>query len=190
MQVGPQLGQQNQLDMREDEDSAPGRGDNGRSPGAGGGGGPGKGDKDVKGAWMPGIESALATGAGEPIFRAEESTLMLGDDQESFFLLLLDCVITSGAFLPRHRLLGALSALSALLRRPPESSCSSEPASPHRYKWEVLRKMRRAFAKGYDPVLELASASMTDHEGNQLPGRVNRKEAEYIRRVVNGESGS
>ena len=48
--------------------------------------------------------------------------------------------------------------------------------------------MRRAFAKGYDPVLDLASASMTDQEGNLLPGRVNRKEAEYIRRVVNGES--
>ena len=64
MQVGPQLGQQNQLDMRDDEDSAAGRGDNGRSPPSGGG----KGGKDGKGnAWMPGIESALATGAGKSL---------------------------------------------------------------------------------------------------------------------------
>jgi hypothetical protein len=47
--------------------------------------------------------------------------------------------------------------------------------------------MRRAFAKGYDPVLELASASMYDDTGGLKAGRVLRKEQEYIHRVINGE---
>lgn len=47
--------------------------------------------------------------------------------------------------------------------------------------------MRRAFASGYDPVLELASASSRDSQGSPLPGRVTRKEQDYINRVINGE---
>lgn len=58
----------------------------------------------------------------------------------------------------------------------------------HRYKWEAFRKMRRAFAKGYDPVLELASAAAYTEEGELKAGRVLRKEQEYISRVINGES--
>ncbi|SCZ91276.1 BZ3500_MvSof-1268-A1-R1_Chr1-2g01302 [Microbotryum saponariae] len=55
------------------------------------------------------------------------------------------------------------------------------------YKWEAFRKMRRAFAKGYDPVLALASAAAYDEQGGLVPGRVVRKEQEYIRKIVNGE---
>ncbi|SCV67918.1 BQ2448_39 [Microbotryum intermedium] len=55
------------------------------------------------------------------------------------------------------------------------------------YKWEAYRKMRRAFAKGYDPVLALASAAVYDDQGGLVPGRVVRKEQEYIQKIVNGE---
>lgn len=48
--------------------------------------------------------------------------------------------------------------------------------------------MRRAFAKGYDPVLELARASSHTEEGELKAGRVFRKEQEYINKVINGES--
>ncbi|GAA5898743.1 hypothetical protein JCM5296_006705 [Sporobolomyces johnsonii] len=55
------------------------------------------------------------------------------------------------------------------------------------YKWEVLRKMERAFTKGYDPVLELASASKFEEDGKVKKGRIRRKEQEYIEKVINGE---
>ena len=47
--------------------------------------------------------------------------------------------------------------------------------------------MMRAFAKGYDPVLELASASMYEQDGQLKAGRVLRKEQEYISKIINGE---
>lgn len=47
--------------------------------------------------------------------------------------------------------------------------------------------MRRAFAKGYDPVLELAEAATKDADGNPKLGRVQRKEQEYITKIINGE---
>ncbi|GAA5944027.1 hypothetical protein JCM1841_000474 [Sporobolomyces salmonicolor] len=56
------------------------------------------------------------------------------------------------------------------------------------YKWEVLRKMERAFTKGYDPVLELASASKFEEDGSVKKGRIRRKEQEYIEKIINGES--
>ncbi|GAA5854105.1 hypothetical protein JCM5353_003084, partial [Sporobolomyces roseus] len=55
------------------------------------------------------------------------------------------------------------------------------------YKWEVLRKMERAFTKGYDPVLELAKASKFDSDGSVKKGRIRRKEQDYIDKVMNGE---
>jgi len=55
------------------------------------------------------------------------------------------------------------------------------------YKWEVLRKMERAFTKGYDPVLELAKASKFDSDGTVKKGRIRRKEQDYIDKVMNGE---
>ncbi|KAM0793680.1 hypothetical protein ACM66B_001108 [Microbotryomycetes sp. NB124-2] len=93
-----------------------------------------EGDKKQGGsAWMPGLESALATGAG--------------------------IILLAFAGLGYHKW----------------------------YKWEALRKMKRAFAKGYDPVLELASASKYDEDGQLRAGRVLRKEQEFISKVINGE---
>jgi len=57
----------------------------------------------------------------------------------------------------------------------------------HRYKWEVLRKMERAFSKGYDPVLELAQAAARESDGSVKRGRVRRKEQTYLDKVINGE---
>lgn len=55
------------------------------------------------------------------------------------------------------------------------------------YKWEVLRKMARAFAKGYDPVLELAQATAKETDGSRKKGIIRRKEQDYIDKVINGE---
>ncbi|GAA5898244.1 hypothetical protein JCM8208_000194 [Rhodotorula glutinis] len=55
------------------------------------------------------------------------------------------------------------------------------------YKWEVLRKMERAFSKGYDPVLELAQAAARESDGSVKRGRVRRKEQDYLDKVINGE---
>ncbi|GJN92107.1 hypothetical protein Rhopal_005136-T1 [Rhodotorula paludigena] len=55
------------------------------------------------------------------------------------------------------------------------------------YKWEVLRKIERAFARGYDPVLELARATARESDGTVRKGRVRRKEQDYIDKVINGE---
>ncbi|GAA5972700.1 hypothetical protein JCM11641_002981 [Rhodosporidiobolus odoratus] len=55
------------------------------------------------------------------------------------------------------------------------------------YKYDVLRKMERAFAPGYDPVLELATASARDPDGKTKKGRVRRKEQDYIDKIINGE---
>ncbi|GAA5909284.1 hypothetical protein JCM6882_003788 [Rhodosporidiobolus microsporus] len=55
------------------------------------------------------------------------------------------------------------------------------------YKVEVLRKMDRAFQPGYDPVLELATAASRESDGRVKPGRVRRKEQDYIDKLINGE---
>ncbi|BGP12438.1 hypothetical protein JCM10213_006996 [Rhodosporidiobolus nylandii] len=55
------------------------------------------------------------------------------------------------------------------------------------YKWEVMRKMERAFAPGYDPVLDLATASSREEDGSVRKGRVRRKEQDYIDKLINGE---
>ncbi|GAA5828237.1 hypothetical protein JCM11251_002650 [Rhodosporidiobolus azoricus] len=55
------------------------------------------------------------------------------------------------------------------------------------YKVEVLRKMDRAFQPGYDPVLELARADRGEPDGTPRPGRVRRKEQDYIDKIINGE---
>ncbi|GAA5867875.1 hypothetical protein JCM3774_004707 [Rhodotorula dairenensis] len=56
------------------------------------------------------------------------------------------------------------------------------------YKWEVLRKMARAFAKGYDPVLELAQATAKESDGKTpRKGIIRRKEQDYVDKVINGE---
>ncbi|GAA5858845.1 hypothetical protein JCM8547_005010 [Rhodosporidiobolus lusitaniae] len=55
------------------------------------------------------------------------------------------------------------------------------------YKYDVLRKMERAFAPGYDPVLELASAASRESDGTVPKGRVRRKEQDYIDKIINGE---
>ncbi|GAA6059373.1 hypothetical protein JCM10212_003271 [Sporobolomyces blumeae] len=55
------------------------------------------------------------------------------------------------------------------------------------YKWEVLRKMERAFTKGYDPALELATASKFEADGTVKKGRIRRKEQDYVDKVMNGE---
>ncbi|GAA5991120.1 hypothetical protein JCM5350_006672 [Sporobolomyces pararoseus] len=55
------------------------------------------------------------------------------------------------------------------------------------YKWEVLRKMERAFTKGFDPALELALASKFETDGSIKKGRIRRKEQDYIDQVMNGE---
>ncbi|GAA6057922.1 hypothetical protein JCM3770_002210 [Rhodotorula araucariae] len=55
------------------------------------------------------------------------------------------------------------------------------------YKWEVLRKMERAFSKGYDPVLDLAQAVARESDGTAKKGRVRRKEQDYLDKVINGE---
>ncbi|BGP21382.1 hypothetical protein JCM10295v2_000257 [Rhodotorula toruloides] len=55
------------------------------------------------------------------------------------------------------------------------------------YKWEVLRKMERAFAKGYDPVLELAQATSREEDGSMKRGIIRRREQDYIDKVINGE---
>ncbi|GAA5981417.1 hypothetical protein JCM10908_004103 [Rhodotorula pacifica] len=55
------------------------------------------------------------------------------------------------------------------------------------YKWEVLRKMARAFAKGYDPVLELAQATAKESDGTPKKGVIRRKEQDYVDKVINGE---
>ncbi|KAK4052905.1 hypothetical protein OIO90_004181 [Microbotryomycetes sp. JL221] len=117
IQAGPQIGHQNQIDQSDPDNN---NNDNDK----------GKGKAT---AWMPGIESALATGAG--------------------------IILLAFAGLGYHKW----------------------------YKWEALRKMKRAFAKGYDPVLELASASKYEQDGQLKPGRVLRKEQEYISKVINGE---
>ncbi|GAA5870409.1 hypothetical protein JCM16303_001994 [Sporobolomyces ruberrimus] len=53
------------------------------------------------------------------------------------------------------------------------------------YKWEVLRKMERAFTKGFDPALELALASKFESDGTVKKGRIRRKEQDYIDKVMN-----
>lgn len=58
------------------------------------------------------------------------------------------------------------------------------------YKWEVLRKMERAFTKGFDPALELALASKFESDGTVKKGRIRRKEQDYIDKVMNGEGKS
>ncbi|GAA6040357.1 hypothetical protein JCM8097_007573 [Rhodosporidiobolus ruineniae] len=55
------------------------------------------------------------------------------------------------------------------------------------YKAEVLRKMERAFAPGYDPVLDLATAAARESDGSVKKGRVRRKEQDYIDKLINGE---
>ncbi|GAA6002799.1 hypothetical protein JCM10207_007688 [Rhodosporidiobolus poonsookiae] len=55
------------------------------------------------------------------------------------------------------------------------------------YKYEVLRKMERAFAPGYDPVLDLATAAAREEDGSVKKGRVRRKEQDYIDKLINGE---
>ncbi|GAA5845559.1 hypothetical protein JCM3766R1_000781 [Sporobolomyces carnicolor] len=55
------------------------------------------------------------------------------------------------------------------------------------YKWEVLRKMERAFTKGFDPALELALAAKFETDGSVKKGRIRRKEQDYIDKVMNGE---
>lgn len=55
------------------------------------------------------------------------------------------------------------------------------------YKWEVQRKMARAFAKGYDPVLELAQATAKESDGTPRKGIIRRKEQDYVDKVINGE---
>jgi hypothetical protein len=47
--------------------------------------------------------------------------------------------------------------------------------------------MERAFAPGYDPVLELAAASSRGKNGEPVPGRVRRKEQDYVDKLINGE---
>ncbi|KAM0752357.1 hypothetical protein T439DRAFT_324435, partial [Meredithblackwellia eburnea MCA 4105] len=57
------------------------------------------------------------------------------------------------------------------------------------YKWDVLRKMRRAFGEGYDPVTELANAARDSKTGPVI-GKIRRLEQDYIDRIINGtESG-
>jgi hypothetical protein len=58
------------------------------------------------------------------------------------------------------------------------------------YKWEVLRKMERAFTKGFDPALELALASKFETDGTIKKGRIRRKEQDYIDQIMNGEGES
>ncbi|GAA6013350.1 hypothetical protein JCM11491_006363 [Sporobolomyces phaffii] len=55
------------------------------------------------------------------------------------------------------------------------------------YKWEVLRKIERAFTKGFDPALELALATKFESDGTIKKGRIRRKEQDYIDKVMNGE---
>ncbi|GAA5922852.1 ATP-binding protein [Sporobolomyces koalae] len=55
------------------------------------------------------------------------------------------------------------------------------------YKWEVLRKMERAFTAGFDPALELALAAKFEADGSIKKGRIRRKEQDYIDKVMNGE---
>ncbi|GAA5955327.1 hypothetical protein JCM8115_001916 [Rhodotorula mucilaginosa] len=55
------------------------------------------------------------------------------------------------------------------------------------YKWAVQRKMARAFAKGYDPVLELAQATAKESDGTPRKGIIRRKEQDYVDKVINGE---
>ncbi|GAA5908097.1 ATP-binding protein [Sporobolomyces salmoneus] len=55
------------------------------------------------------------------------------------------------------------------------------------YKWEVLRKMERAFTKGFDPALELALAAKFETDGTVKKGRIRRKEQDYIDKIMNGE---
>lgn len=50
------------------------------------------------------------------------------------------------------------------------------------------RKADAVPSQGYDPVLELASASKFDKDGNRHKGQILRKEQEYITKVINGES--
>lgn len=47
--------------------------------------------------------------------------------------------------------------------------------------------MARAFAKGYDPVLELAQATAKETDGSRKKGIIRRKEQDYIDKVINGE---
>ncbi|KAK4050464.1 hypothetical protein OIV83_003534 [Microbotryomycetes sp. JL201] len=122
VQAGPQIGHQNQMDQSDPDSNKDGDGDKHTD-----------GKQRTSSAWMPGLESALATGAG--------------------------IILLAFAGLGYHKW----------------------------YKWEALRKMKRAFAKGYDPVLELASAAKFDQDGQLRAGRVLRKEQEYISKVINGE---
>lgn len=47
--------------------------------------------------------------------------------------------------------------------------------------------MERAFAKGYDPVLELAQATSREEDGSVKKGIIRRREQDYIDKVINGE---
>lgn len=47
--------------------------------------------------------------------------------------------------------------------------------------------MERAFAKGYDPVLELAQATSREEDGSMKKGIIRRREQDYIDKVINGE---
>lgn len=47
--------------------------------------------------------------------------------------------------------------------------------------------MERAFAKGYDPVLELAQATSRDEDGSIKKGIIRRREQDYIDKLINGE---
>lgn len=47
--------------------------------------------------------------------------------------------------------------------------------------------MARAFAKGYDPVLELAQATAKESDGTPRKGIIRRKEQDYVDKVINGE---
>ncbi|KAI5480606.1 hypothetical protein MNV49_000302 [Pseudohyphozyma bogoriensis] len=58
------------------------------------------------------------------------------------------------------------------------------------FPYDVLRKMRRAFEPGYDPVLELANASMyvgTGVDKKQKPGRIRRREQDFVDALVRGD---
>ncbi|KAL8279590.1 hypothetical protein RQP46_007903 [Phenoliferia psychrophenolica] len=55
------------------------------------------------------------------------------------------------------------------------------------YKWEVLRKMGRAFGEGYDPVMELANAAALDAEGRKRPsGHIQREEQGFMDELMEG----
>lgn len=47
--------------------------------------------------------------------------------------------------------------------------------------------MARAFAKGYDPVLELAQATSKESDGSTKKGIIRRKEQDYIDAVIDGK---